>query len=87
MDIDELVFYSNSLHSINLIKGPPMKYHVHVVLIQDIKELIEQSNITIYYTLHEGNQCLDFKASQYNYLSAKPFSHTMPYLVADPIFF
>jgi len=62
MDIDELDFYSNTLHSINLIKGPPMKYHVHVVMIQDIKELIEQSNITIYPTLREGNQCADFMA-------------------------
>jgi len=39
-----------------------MKYHVHVVLIQDIKELIEQSNITIYHTLREGNQCAYFMA-------------------------
>ncbi|GAU26946.1 hypothetical protein TSUD_06180 [Trifolium subterraneum] len=37
MAIDELVCYSDSFHSINLIKGPSIKYHVYAVLIQDIK--------------------------------------------------
>ncbi|GAU42251.1 hypothetical protein TSUD_327290 [Trifolium subterraneum] len=36
MSIDELVCYSNSLHCINPIKGPDVKYHIHVVLIQDV---------------------------------------------------
>jgi len=39
-----------------------MKFHVHVVLILDIKDLIEQNNITICHTLWEGNQCADFMA-------------------------
>jgi len=51
MDITELFCYSNSLRSINLIKGPNMMFHENVVLIQDIKELIEQSNATIFQTL------------------------------------
>jgi len=29
-------------------------------LIQDIKKLTEQNNITIYHTLQKGNQCVDF---------------------------
>jgi len=37
-----------------------MKCHVHVVLIQDIKVLIEQSNINICHTLRKGNQGADF---------------------------
>ena len=63
MNIDELVCYSDSLHGINLITGPPMKHHVRAVLIQDIKDLIEQSNITICHTLRERNQCADFIAN------------------------
>jgi hypothetical protein len=30
------------------------------VLIQDIKELISQSNVTLCHTLGEKNQCADF---------------------------
>ncbi|MCI54252.1 replication protein A1-like protein, partial [Trifolium medium] len=62
MRIEELVCYSDSLHCINIIKGPQSKYHVHAVLIQDIKELISQSNVTLQHTLKEGNQCADFLA-------------------------
>ncbi|CAJ2643293.1 unnamed protein product [Trifolium pratense] len=59
MAIDELVCYSDSLHCINLIKGPNINYHVYAVLIQDIKELISQSNTTICHTFREGNNCVD----------------------------
>ncbi|GAU32838.1 hypothetical protein TSUD_209060 [Trifolium subterraneum] len=62
MSIDELVCYSDSLHCVNLIKCPFVKYHIHVVLIQDIKELLFQSNISLYHTLREENQCVDFFA-------------------------
>ncbi|MCI72997.1 N-hydroxycinnamoyl/benzoyltransferase, partial [Trifolium medium] len=41
---------------------PQSKYHVHAVLIQDIKELISHSNVTLQHTLREGNQCEDFLA-------------------------
>jgi ribonuclease HI len=58
----ELVCYSDSLVCINLINGSLEKYHIHVVLIQDIKELLHQSNVTVCHTLREGNQCADFLA-------------------------
>lgn len=61
-DIVDLVCYSDSLHCINLIKGPAMRFHNYAVLIQDIKELIDQMNVTICHTLREGNQCADFMA-------------------------
>jgi hypothetical protein len=32
------------------------------VLIQDIKELFSQSNVSLHHTLREGNQCADFFA-------------------------
>jgi ribonuclease HI len=37
MNIDELVCYSDSLHCVNLIKGPQVRYHILAVLIQNIK--------------------------------------------------
>jgi len=62
LNIIELVYYTDSLLCINLLKGPPMRYHVYVVLIQDIKDLIGQSNVIVCHTLREGNQCADFYA-------------------------
>ncbi|XP_045809964.1 uncharacterized protein LOC123904334 [Trifolium pratense] len=62
MGIDELVCYSDSLHCINLIKGPQVKFHMHAVLIQDMKDLIYQSNVSLCHTLREDNQCADFFA-------------------------
>jgi len=45
MAVADLVCYSDSLHCINLIKGPPTKFHSDAVLIQVITELIDQFNI------------------------------------------
>jgi len=39
-----------------------MMFNVYDVLIQDIKDLIHQSNVTICHTLREGNRCADFIA-------------------------
>ncbi|GAU51832.1 hypothetical protein TSUD_324470 [Trifolium subterraneum] len=55
MAIDVLVCYSNSLHCINLIKGPSIKYHAYDLLIQDIKELMSQNfDLTIHASPPEG---------------------------------
>jgi len=35
-------------------------FHVYAVLIQDMKDLIEQSNIIVCHTFIEENQCEDF---------------------------
>jgi len=43
----ELVCNTDSLHCINLLKGPSMRCHVYVVLIQDVKDLIRQGNVTL----------------------------------------
>jgi len=58
----ELVCYSDSLVCINLINNHLEKYHVYVILIQYIKELLHQSNVTVCHTLIEGNQCANFWA-------------------------
>ena len=47
MAIGDLVCYFDSLHCINLIIIPPTKFHTYAVLIQDIKEPIDQNNVTI----------------------------------------
>ncbi|AES96047.1 transmembrane protein, putative [Medicago truncatula] len=38
----------------------PMKFYVYSVLIQEIKELIMQLNVTVCHILREGNRCADF---------------------------
>ncbi|AES67104.1 hypothetical protein MTR_2g086830 [Medicago truncatula] len=45
---------------VQLSYDPSMKFHVYVVLIHDIKELIAQANVIVCHTLHERNQCPDF---------------------------
>jgi len=62
MGINDLVCYSDSLLSINLIQGDTSHYHVYVVLIQDIKDLMTTSNFSIHQALREGNQSADFMA-------------------------
>jgi len=57
MGIVELVCYSDSLLSINLIIGNTSRFHVYAVLIQEIKVLLSQANYALYHTLREGNQC------------------------------
>jgi len=58
----EFACYFDSLLCINLINGPIERYHIYVVLIQDIKYLLHQINVTVSHTLKEGNQCADFMA-------------------------
>jgi hypothetical protein len=48
MGITDFVCYSDSLHCINILKGPPIRFHAYVVLIQDIKELLEQGNVMLW---------------------------------------
>jgi hypothetical protein len=62
MSIGELVYYSDSLHCINLIKGSQVKYHIYAMLIQDINKLFSQTNASLHHTLREENQCADFFA-------------------------
>jgi ribonuclease HI len=76
--VEELVCYSDSLLYINLIKGPIVKYHVHAVLIQDIKEFISQRNVTLCHTFRERNQCVDFLAKLETSSDADFLIHASP---------
>jgi hypothetical protein len=62
VDIIELICYTDFLHCINLLKGPTMRLQVYAVLIQDVKDFIEQSNVIVSDTLRENNHCADFFA-------------------------
>jgi hypothetical protein len=76
MSINELICYTDSLHCVNLIKGPQVKYHIHAVLIQDINELISQTNVSLHHTRREGNQCADFFAKLEASSDADFLTHT-----------
>ncbi|GAU40372.1 hypothetical protein TSUD_319840 [Trifolium subterraneum] len=78
MGINDVVCYSDSPHCINLIKVPHVKYQNHVVLIQDMNELIFQNNVSLCHTLREGNQCVDFFAKFGASLDADFSSHDSP---------
>jgi ribonuclease HI len=62
MGLDNLVCYSDSLLSINLITVNTLKFHIYAVLLQDIKDLLRNRNFTLHHTLREGNYCADFLA-------------------------
>jgi hypothetical protein len=78
MNIIELVCYTDSLHCINLPKGPTMRYHVYAILIQDVKDLIGQSNVIVCHTLREGNHCADFFAKLGANSNTELVYHTFP---------
>jgi hypothetical protein len=59
MSVDELVCYL-FFTLCQLIKVPQIKYHIYAVLIQDIKELLFQTNVSLSHTLREWNQYADF---------------------------
>ncbi|KAK2403551.1 hypothetical protein QL285_052974 [Trifolium repens] len=63
MDIDELICYSDSLYyCVNFIKCLQVRYRIHAVLIQDIKELLSHTDLSLYHTLKEENQYTDLFA-------------------------
>lgn len=64
LGFSDVMCYSNSLHSINLINGPPLKFHAYTTLIHDIKDLIILSSYSIFHTFREGNHCADFLAKK-----------------------
>jgi hypothetical protein len=72
----ELICYSDSLHRINLIKGLNIKYHVYVELIQYIKKLFSQSNITLCHTLRKENNYPNFLAKLRVFLNYDLTIHT-----------
>ncbi|XP_024634721.1 uncharacterized protein [Medicago truncatula] len=62
MGVDDLICYYDSLLSINLIFVNTTRFHIYVVLIQDIKDMLDNRNYFLQHTLREGNQCADYLA-------------------------
>ena len=60
--IEEMVCYSDSMLSINLVTDQASNFHAYAVLIEDIKDLFSTRNFSIHHCLREGNQCADFFA-------------------------
>lgn len=70
--------YSDSHLSLNLITENSSKYHVHAVLIQDIKDKLSQMNCSLHHTLREANQCADYFAKLGANSAAGLSIHTSP---------
>jgi ribonuclease HI len=62
LNCGDLACYSDSLLTVNLIKDDLPQYHVYVVLIQNIKDLLNSRNYSLQHLRREGNQCADFMA-------------------------
>lgn len=78
LDIEKLVCYSDSLLSIDLIKGPTTRLHVYVVLIQDVNDSIEQSNAIVCHTLIEENHYVNFMVKFRASLNTNMSYHASP---------
>lgn len=78
MEIDELLCYSDSLISANLIFVNTSQFHIYVVLIQDIKDLLATINFSIHHTIREGKQCADFMAKLGASTNVEFTVHTSP---------
>jgi len=55
-----------------------MRYHVYVVLIQDVKDLIRQNNAIVCHIHREGNQCTNFMANLRTGSDIKLLYHVSP---------
>jgi len=55
-----------------------MGYRVYVVSIQDVKDLIGQSNVIVCHTLREGNQCTDYFAKLGDNSDSELIYHVSP---------
>jgi len=62
LNFEEVVCYSDSLLTVNLIKEDICRYHVYAVLFQNIKDLKSSRNFSLEHSLREGNQCADYMA-------------------------
>ncbi|XP_024630789.1 uncharacterized protein [Medicago truncatula] len=78
LGIEELVCYSDSMLSVKLLTEHVSNYHVYTVLIQDIKDILATTDLSIQHCFREGNQCADFMAKLGANSNANYFSHTTP---------
>jgi len=78
MGVDDLICYSDSLLSINLISANTPRFHIYAVLIQDIKDMLFSCNYSLQHTLREGNQCVDYLAKLGASSDVEIYTHSSP---------
>jgi hypothetical protein len=84
LKIEELVCHY--LHCINHIKGLKAKYHIHIVIIQDIKEPLSQNNVYLCHKFREENQCVNFFLKHETSLNADLSIHASALkVIHDPL--
>jgi len=62
-----------------LYKWPIERYHIYVVLIQDIKQMFQQPNVTFSHTRREGNYCTNYMAKLGASSNMELLLHDVPY--------
>lgn len=91
LNVTDLMCYSDSLIVVHFIKNDTPRFHIYVVLIQNIKDLLVDRNISLHHTLREGNQCLDYFAKlgassdSHMLVHHSPLADLIPLLRADAI--
>jgi ribonuclease HI len=91
LNMNDLMCYSDSLLVVNLIMNDTPRFHIYVVLIQNIKDLLVDRNISLHHTLREGNQCADYFAKlgtnsdAHLVIHQSPPADLLPLLRADVI--
>lgn len=91
LNMNDLMCYSGSLIAINLIMNDTLRFHIYAVLIQNIKDLLIDRNISLHHTLREGNQCADYFAKlgansdAHLVVHQSPPADLLPLLRADAI--
>ena len=78
MGITDMVIYSDSLRYIKLITDNNSQFHLHVVLIQDIRDMLFQGNYSVHHTLREGTYCADYFAKLGASTDARIQIHSSP---------
>jgi len=78
MGLDEVVCYSDSLLSVNIISEDVSKFHTCTVLVQDIKDIFATHNYNVQHTLREGNHYADFMAKQGASSNIEFYAHPSP---------
>jgi ribonuclease HI len=76
--LTNLVCYSDSQISIDLILRDDPQFHIYAVLIHDIKDLVANYNFSLLHTLREGNQCADILAKKGATSDAALVIHSSP---------
>lgn len=87
--LKEVIVETDFQVAYNLIRSQEDKGHQLTALIEDVKALIQELNLSVHHSLREGNQCADFLAKlgasqelPFVYL-VEPIPYLTPFLKSD----